>query len=95
MAFLARDSEDRERVHPLPQAIVVEVPDGGVDILRLIGRIVWFVEYEGANRVATRGGKVSLGTFNAEPRGEGNEGIVDWREVASASDVSRDEVVLL
>lgn len=95
LAFQARDCEDGERIPPLPDAIVVEVPDGRVDVLWFVGGVVRLVEDECANGVATRRGEEGLGTFYAEPRSEGDEVVVGRGEIGSAGNISREEVVLL
>jgi hypothetical protein len=77
-----------------PSSAVLQVPNGRVGILRLIRRIVRFVEDEGANGVETRRSEVSQGTVDTEPRGESDEVVILRGEVASTGNISRDELVL-
>ena len=95
VALVARHRKDGELVDSSPVAIVLEIPDRGVDILWFVGGVVGFEEDEGANGVATGGGEVCLGTLYAEPRGKSDEGIVGRREVVTSGYVFGEEVVLL
>lgn len=95
LTFLTRNSEYGEWVHAFPQAIIVEVPDRRVSILWLVGGVVGFVEYECADWVAARRGKISLGAFDTEPGRKSDEVVIGRGEVGSTGDVLRNEVVLL
>lgn len=66
-----------------------------MDILGLVGGVVWLVEDEGANRVGAGGGEVGLGAVYAKPRSKGDEVVVGRGEVGAAGDISGNEVVLL
>lgn len=95
LALESRDGEDGILVLVFPSAIVVEVPDGGVDILGFVGGVVRLVKDESADGIGAGGSEIGLSAVDAEPRGKGDEIIVGRREVGAAGDVSGNEVVLL
>jgi hypothetical protein len=90
-----RYGKDGISVFPSPSAIVAQIPNYRIHILRLVARVIGLIKNEGADKVKSRRCKICLGAFAAEPRGESNEVEVGRGQVALTSHVARYEVVLL
>jgi hypothetical protein len=95
LAFESRDGKDGILILLPPRTIVVEVPNGRVDILGFVGGVVWLVKDESTNRIGAGGGEIGYSAVYAEPGSKSNEIVVGRGEVGAASNISRDEVVLL
>jgi hypothetical protein len=91
---LTRNGIYRILVSGHPSSAVLQIPNRRVSILRLVRRIVRFVEDESANGVESRRSEVSQGTVDTEPGGESDEVVVLRWEVVSTSDISRDKLIL-
>jgi hypothetical protein len=94
-AFNSRYRKDGELVALPPSTAIIEIPHRGVGFLRLVARIAWLVEDEGADGVVLGGGEVGHSAILTEPRSEGNQVVVGRREICLAGDVGRDKIVLL